>query len=780
MRTPAVLPIALALVIVVSGLFVFAGPAHAGAVSSPAKASHPLATVSIHATDQYGYYRSEFSVGYSNGVVCFSAFDPSDSQATISIFDTNATRDRLASPVFTYTASFSSSSFNDSWTYGVGYLLPLNLTYGGNWTLQISGTNGGVANFTFFVHSYTVDAFTTQNAYLPGHPGSGFFEVDYTANLGPYPFATVHIAGRYYTSGGTWSPLVTSPSTLTDVARTTFNFTVPLDANTNGEVVFAVFANASTGLSESAFAYAAVGNLSDPVVDIGACPGGCFTSAFTDGSTVYVQIQEDIIGFYTLGAAGVRIVVSFSSGSLPVTVPSVPTNLTTNATGGASFVFLASASIFPTQKIDELTVTASDPLNPSLPTTSTHVFFTVSSVPTATPNVEVRFDSLQYYGGDTATVTWQLGGLNASVSQGWTADEWFLEDYSTGRTLGWGSINSTQSQGQFTFAIPVNYGGEIEAFVWAYNASAWTEGWASALVTAPTILLNPSEVYYLPGDTVTVQVTTEGSIFSGTTLYQSVVESSGYQLASGVLSGSQITFSIPKVGAPNYVTVSVAAQSPTLGIVAANTVEVSEATGFQLFAGISTRSNYADGSFQPGQTIQISYNLQAIGGTTLPKTFNIFIYPGSASYFGSAYGSVYAATTSPSGTVSYTIPSNVPAGAQTFTVVVTSGVCTYTCGAVSSFSALIQPNPSVLGYELGAGSGVTVGWVILLVLILLVAVIAYIALRRGGGRSGGKPPAVKPYSGSAPPSSGSSTPSWKEEGGGSSSSPPPMPQQGPR
>ncbi len=777
MRSAAVLPIALVLVLVVSGLFVLVAPAHAQPVIQ--NAPRPLATDSVYATNQYGSYRSDFYVGYNYGVVYFSAFDPSDSQATITITDTNATRDHIANPAFTYTASFASSAYNDSWTYGVGYLIPLNLTYGGNWTISISGTNAGVYNTTFFVHTYSVDVWTTEHAYLPGHAGTGFFEVTREANLAPYSYAAVHIFGEYYTTGGTWSPLTPSPSSLTGVSRSFFNFTVPLDANTNGEIAFTVFANATPGLSESSNAYAAVGNLSDPVVDLGACPGGCFTDAYTAGATVYVQIQEEIVGFFTSApAANIKLTISFASGSLPVTVPSVPGNLSTNSTGGAGFVFLASTSVFSTQQVNELTVTASDPLNPSLPTTSTHVFFSVSEAPTATPHLQVQFDSLQYFGGDTATINWQLGGLNASASQGWTVDEWFMDDYTGGRTLGWGVINSTAAQGQFTFPIPVNYGGELFAWVYAYNASDWTESYTTAQVTAPTILLNPSEPYYLPGDTVTVQVTTQGSVFSGTTLYQSVVESSGFQLASGVLSGNQISFTIPKVGAPNYVTVSVAAQSSSLGIVAANTLQVDEGSGYQLFAGISTPSNYADGSFQPGQTVQISYNLQPIGTATLPKTFNIYVYPGSSSFFGSAYGSVYQAATSSSGSVSYTIPSSAASGAQTFTVFVTSSVCSFSCGAASTFSALIEPNPSVLGYQLGAGSGVTVGWVILLVLILLVGIVAYVWVRRAGGRSGGKPPAVKPYAaGPSPPSSsgGGTTPSWKEEGG-SSSSPPPMPQ----
>lgn len=778
MRAHGVLSVAVLLALVLSGVVAIAAPVQA----APAvrAAPHPLATDSITATNQFGTTRTSFTVGYSFGVVYFSAHDPSDASATITITDTNATRDHVASPAFSYVASFSATGSNYSWQNGVAYLLPLNLTYGGNWTLTITGTAGGVFNTTFFVHTYSARITTTEPAYLPGHPGEAVYQVVRTANQAPYSWASVKVFAQFYTASATWSNLPGSPFSFAAAAQGTLNFTVPLTANTAGEIDFYLFANTTYANSETGFNYAQVGNMSAPIVQVGTCPSGCHTTAFTDGATVYVSVQEQIVGvFSNAPAAGIRLTESFASGALPATPPGVPGNLTTNATGGAAFVFLASSSIFSTKQVDEITVTAADPLNPSLSTVSTHVFFTVSTAAAVTPQVQVQFDSLQYYGGDTATINWQLGGVNTSATAGWTVGQWSVIDQTGGALLGWGTINSTQSQGQVTFAIPVNYGGFLIAYVSAYNASATVQGFSTAHVTAPTILLNPNEAYYLPGDTVTVAVATEGSVFASTTLYQSVVESSGAQIASGILTGNQIQFTIPKLGAPSYVTVSVAAESNTLGIVGAASVSVYQGSGYILYAGISTKSNYVDGSYQPGQAIDVSYNLVTVGTAILPKTFTILVYPGSSGWYGSSYGSLAQTATASSGTVSYTIPSSMPSGSQSFYVVVTSAVCGGSCGAATVVSANVQANPSVLSYELGAGSGVTVGWVILLVLILLLGLVGFIWARRGG-RSGGKSSGVKPYSAtSSSSSSGASSPNWKESGssggGGSSSSPPPMP-----
>lgn len=787
MHSPGALAVAVTMVLLASGLALFAAPP-AAATTQPLT-PHPSATVSISPTNQFGSHVYSFNVGYANGVVYFSAYDPSDTQATITITDTNATRDNVSNPAFSYVASFSGSSYNDSWTYGVSYLLPLNLTYGGNWTISIAGATGGMANTTFYVHTYRTGISTTHDAYLPGHAGTAVFSVSRDANSAPYTWSTVHVFSQYFTASGTWNPLPGTPKTFSAAAEGSFNFTVPLTASITGQIVFTIFANTSNGNSEANGWAVDVGNMSAPQVSVGSCPSGCPTMSFRNGSTVYVSVVEMIEGFSSSApAAGIHLTLSFSSGSLPVTPPGIPGNLSTNATGQASFVFLASTSIFSTTQTDEITVTASDPQNPSLPTASTHVLFVVSNLATVAPELQVTFASLQYYSGDNATINWQLGGVNATAGAGWTVNQWSVIDNVGNSLLAWGMINSTNAKGSVSFAIPANYGGSLDAYVTAYNASATITGFTSsaAQVTAPTILLNPSESYYLPGDTVTVSVTTEGSVFAATTLYESVVESSGYQLSAGVLTGNQIQVPIPTTGAPSSITVSVAAQSSSLGIVSTNSIVLDQGSGYVLYTGISTPSNYADGSYQPGQTIHISYSLNVVGTATLPKTFEIYVYPGSAAYFGSGYGTLSMQATSPSGSVAYTIPSSVPAGAQEFTVVVTSGICGLSCGAASQFSAFVEPNPPALDYELGAGSGVTVGWVVLLVLILLVFLAAAVWMRRAGGRSGGKSgTAVKPFehpssgaSGKPSGDSASGSSAWKEETPASSdteSGSPPMP-----
>ncbi|MCI4340699.1 MAG: hypothetical protein L3J73_05490, partial [Thermoplasmata archaeon] len=235
-------------------------------------------------------------------------------------------------------------------------------------------------------------------------------------------------------------------------------------------------------------------------------------------------------------------------------------------------------------------------------------------------------------------------------------------------------------------------------------------------------------------------------------------------------------------GAPSSVRVDVGAQDPVLGIVGQSSLTVYEGSGITVLAGVSTVSNYADGSYQPGQTIQVHYSIAAVGQAVLPKVFSIEVYEYGLQ-LSSQSGAAIVSSGSPSGDVPFTIPSGTPSGSQVFEVFVVAAGCYSGCYAATVFSVSVQPNPSVLGYELGAGSGLTVGWFILFVLILLVAIVLYLMSRNKARPMMMKPvstPGSEPSASSTSPSgtgggSGSSSETWKEGTSGSSNPPLPNP-----
>lgn len=790
MRPLRIAPIAVAGLLLATGLVGVSAPlASAGSTHEavgPATV-HPSAGITVYSTNSGGGIRNSFYTGYSEGTVYFEVFDAVDSKVTVHINDNNASRDGLTNPVFSYTAN-TTSGVNESYLYGVDYLIPLDLVYGGWWNITADGTTAGFSAYDFYVNTYYPTLGFTASQYLPGQTVTGVFEVLGYPNDAPYSHATVTVAGEYTTNTSLVLPLFSPAKTFGVSSTGNFSFTIPANASTRSFGDVWIWANATApaiNQTEETASDFAIGNLSTPQLTLSACAWGCgSTSAFVSGQTAFLNIQEWVVGYGTTAAPGMDVAIAFRSGSSSVSVPGAPTTLTTNATGGGEIAFNASSAVFSTTATNEINVTVSDPSDAGLGTFVAHIFFTVTTVGTVAPVLALSLNGQQYYGGDTVTVTWEMGGLSATATQGWSVGRWYAyEENSADQTIAWGFLNSSAVTGSFSFVAPLSFGGTIYIYLQAYNASETTSTYTYAYVTAPTILLNPSEAYYLPGDTVTVGVTTMGSVFAATTLFATVTEPSGNRLLSGTLSGSSFQFTIPTTATPTYVTFSVAAQSSTDGIVAAATQSIDEGSGLQLEVGVNTKSNYADGSFQPGQTIQISYALIAVGQTTtLPRNMFVYVYPGSTNYYGSEYGAIQMETTSTSGTISYTIPSSTPSGDQTFTVYADAVICTSSCGAANQFSVYVEPNPSVLGMDLGAGSGLTVGWLILLVIIIVVAILLLLVMRRRGGRSMGPEP-VRPYGGttssgsssmSRPPSSSSEMPSGAGDGG-ADSSPPPMP-----
>lgn len=765
MRRSVAVAIALVALLTASSLALIPGAARAAPLSSAAPAATPqIGFNTISPTDQYGNYMSDFYVGYSNGIIYFSAYDTSDTSAIVQINDLNATRDGLHNPVYNHTVSFTAGYYNDSYLWNSYYQIPFTLERGGWWNITINGTNAGYSSTPFYVHTYTVSMQPTEPAYLAGHTGKVLYYVDAAVNNAPFSnLSQLTVTATYLTNTAVTATLPGTPFNLGSAAWGSFNFTVPTDANSYGGIHFTLYANISTPApvtSEIGYAFAPVGSVPDPVVDLATCPSGCFSNSFVSGTPVYVLVQAEIQApGVTAPAPGLTVQFQYTSGSTPVTPPGgSPASVSTNASGDAAILFVASSSVFSTTATDSVIVTLHDPLNPSAVAVSTTAQFDVLTQAAGTARLQVHLDATQYFGGDTATATWEIGGLNSSLAQGWTADGWWVWESNSNTLVDSGTLGQTATQGTFTFAVPLGYGGPIQVVVDAHNATSWLSASDSAAVSAPAIFLTPSEAEYLAGDTLSVTVQTQGSIFQGAQLWQSVVDSSGNSLVSGPLNASSIGFTIPKVGAPSYVTVSVAAQT-SAGIVGQASITLYEGSGIAITAGVTTASSYADGSYQPGQTIGVSYSVFPIGTATLPKTFEVTVYP-TWSFFGPGYGSKVIQTSAASGTIDFTIPNGLPAGAQSFTVEARLGSCTYGCYAITTFAVNVNPSPSVLSYEVGAGSGLTVGWLVLLVLIVLVALALFVAVRRRG-----RPVVMKPHDASPP------TASWQESppaGGGSS------------
>ncbi len=757
-------------VLIATSLFV-PGLARAGAPGAAGSAAPMASSVTVTTTTDYGSSDSSYYSGLSSGRVYFTVTDSmgaTDGDATVKIYDHNATRDGVSTPASTFSVHVATGT-NFSYEWNIFYHIPLGLVYGGQWNITVQATAGGFAFQNFTVRTFVAEGVVSPTAVLPADNVSALSLVYFSSNEAPYRNVTsVVVTGTYTTSSGT-AKLPTVH--LGSLAVGYDNFTVP--SNAEGSYTLDFFANTtSAGYNTSAIASATgyVGNLTSPSVTLGSCPAGCPTSDFPAGTPVYVTVTELISGTSD-PARGVTASFKFEKGTSFVTPPGgAPSSVLTNQQGQAAISFLASTSVFALGGTNSVEVTVSDPTDLALGTLTQSVTFTIYN-PTLTPGITLAWSSSEYYSGATATAQWTLGGQNSTVLTGWTGSFWIVRSVSSQGIYQAGGITPGTTSGSFSVAIPSTFTGSLYGAVIASNATSEVFAASYTSVEPDMLQLSPSEDSYLPGDTIHVGISTEGPTLTGATLWATVVDGSGNWIQNGALTGNSLTVSVPSKAPPTSYVVTVVAQTPTGGDVANASVVLTEASGVNLNVGISTASNYLDGSFQPGETVTVSYSFTTYGVATLPKTYVLTLTPSSG------YTTSTVDLSGASGSFQYTIPKDAPNGVLMVGVhaVLGGSNCVSYCSAASGFTAQINGNPAPLSYQFG-NSGFSLGALVFIVVLIVLALIVLLLVRRRGGL-GGKTMMMRPEpaSMSGTGSSSSATGGSSSSGTGSSGTPPAHP-----
>ncbi len=782
------------LAVVLSALMVL------GAVPSIVAAAgareHPAGSVlALSAVNGYDETTRYFSPGLDTGAIYFDADDYSgDTTGTVTLSDQNYSRDGVPNPAATWTIAFA-DDHNDSYGTGNFYELPYALNYSGLWVLNLTA-GGSSVQINLTVNAYGVSLETDQDSYLAGHSGTVYWGLDRAANSAPFTdVSSLQIVGLYESAAGSTLALPGLTKDLTVASLGSIPFTVPTDAASYSSISFVIWANQSSktpyeNWSVQGQVSVGVGAVTGVSLSFLNCGVSCTT--FPANSPVLVQIAVDVDSDSgDVLESGLVCAISFYSGTTMETAPSgTPTSLTTNSSGIASFVFLANSTEFSSSHANSVQVNVSDPLNPAVKLGNSIRFY-VSVAPTVA-RLQVLLGAGVYYGGDNATGTWSLGGSSSSGAPGWSADYWEAWGEGSGGDTGapyqvfdLGTINTTATTGTFSAALPSDFQGNLWVSVEAANATDTVDEYAEATVLAPTLLINPSETVYQPGDTITVTIQTEGQLFNGATFYEEAQDDNGNVLSSGPVSGTSFSVKVPTVAPPTYIEFHVVAQTSSGGAIATASAESDLITGLSLAASVSTASSYSDGSYKPGTSVTISYSLTALGTSKLPAAVELEILPG-AGLLGlligediEAPGTEIYSSVATTGTVSYTIPSGTPNGIDSLSVVAVplNGQCTGIsdgCLSLTQLSINVNNNPPALGYELGGTGGITLGWLLLFLVVIVIFILGLLWVRRrtGGGSSGGRVEPPKPFTSTPPasPPAGATTP---PEGG--TGSPPDLP-----
>ncbi|MGC2358815.1 MAG: hypothetical protein WA691_00700 [Thermoplasmata archaeon] len=829
----AVVAVALALVMVLSVLAGFVAAAHGSpAPGSPAAtgsisgASTPaISSITVFTYNGAQTQTPDFCTGscivpygpppYYNhypgaNTILFTVIDTAaDHTVNLTLNDPNATRDGLTNPVFTASLAINQTTHESPYSVNhLSYTFPAALVFGGGWNVTTSAPLGGFTEENLTVDTFALTAVTSPaegSAVLPGETVSLSWWVVSTANGAPYTqFTSLTLWGSYFnaTVRPAFSPAL-FPLTGGAVGSTTF--VIPANATANSGFDFAVSAvtNLSGKIAEnstvnSGFNVGYTTFHSSDTESTAGCPGYSASTFYEGGSVfVYAVAGAEYSGAFT-PVPGLTVGISFWNGESAVTAGgSPPSALTTSNTGAVCFSFVANAPPFtlannyPFGNAVNLTVTDSAATGTGDWKDWSNLTFDLISG-SATGAVQVSLDANEYAPGATVTASWSLGGSNGTATGGLHVNGWSLLVAYHGTTLETGLLTGTATSGTFTVVLPADFLGEFYVIVSAANSTTTFFGVAVGVAETPTLLVS-GPTYYTPGSSISWGLQFSPTELAGTAGYYSVtgywednlgeVISEGI-VAQGTVGGSNsVGISVPSASPATAYVLDVWAQTAANGVYASNSATASLETGYYVLVGVSTQSNYADGSYQPGQTVQVTWQIVSYSGSPLPSALEVSITLGSylvADTFGS---------TSTSGSVGITLPSNLPTGGLEIDVQVagnmlavgpdceqeaetTTGYCYGTTGID------INAHPSVLSMELGAGSGLTVGWLILLIIILVAVVLLLLVIRRG--RAPKNPAWSESPSGMNPPSPAPSTPpaaEWKapEAPPPSGDSPPPLP-----
>ena len=799
------LVVGLAVLLIVSTLMVLGtggSRAQSAPLPSPGAAPHPAVVNSIQlatyeGNEVYGNTTYFESGGYNEpgtNVLFFAIYDPTaDSTVNFTITDPNATRDVVGAPAFTVSVTPNATThLYYSYQHGVSYTFPASLAIGGGWVVNASAPLGGSAQYNITVdtfQSYMTGSPRFYTGVLPGESITVAWELYDDVNGALDTHITNLTLDGWYWTNASWHNLFPGGIVTVPVsALGQYSFTVPANATAEHEFEIAlwptIFSNGKLAENESDYEWYGVGTVDLAVYQTSGTSSVCpdyYDYSFDSGTLVQTCVLVGADWDDTIyGVPNLPVSIHFWNGNSVVTPGgNPPASLTSNATGVVAFSYIAASPPFTSEYsypyTNYVNVSVTDPVITS--SVTDHGTAWENATLYIEPNgasgaVQVQLNQLEYYPGQTVTATWSVGSTDSATTGPITAEGWIAENEATGAFLAQGVITSTASTGTFTVPLPTGFVGSFYVVVYATNATTSFYGEAYGASTAPQLFLNPSSSTFTPGSTVSVTAVAygDGSLTGATISYQvwayyvlgENYGEDGIVETGTVANNSAFTISVPSTAAPGEYYVVAYLGSSGSGTVASAQAYLDQAWGYFVAVGVSTPSSYSDGSYQPGQTLTITYQITPYGNAPLPVlyTFEVELY-GSQVYD-------QISTPSTSGSFQITIPSGQPSGTIFLELYLVGtyleGNSCYGGYCEGETAITVNAHPSVLSMEVGSNSGITVGWLILLVVILVVAVILALLIRRrktppqmSGGAS-----TTTPMPPPAPAPKGSGAQEWSE------------------
>lgn len=614
----------------------------------------------------------------------------------------------------TYQATIGNQTIGTSGARVVPFTVPTTWPDGSGYQVRATDTTSAQLRIRFFsIETYNVNVWTDRGAYLPGDSVTAYWAVTSVQNGSLAP-SGIGVIEAYDLAG---TSLLTVPQFNFTAAQGSFSFVIPSSEPTGSTGYVELWYNDTAGLRQyTRFTFFDINGLGI-ILTLSAgtyAPGGVVTAS------IYTKVAPDPANPDLGDPAAPDIPVSVNVtdlGTGNIVAGYSATGLVTDSNGYLSYVFQLDTT--PTSGDYEIDATATAHGTMSATTSAS---FTVKAV--ASLSVQITLDKRQYASGDTIHATAQVFATGSPT----VTYTWQVSDWDTGNVYAY-APGSTSS---YSYPIPTNYEGTLMIWVEVNDGNGTT---ARTLVLTDVafgyLALSLDKTEFNPGDSITATFSLQSNVITNPTYFWEVKDGSGVTASAGSTTGTSATFTTPNPASDQYTFVVTASQN-------GRTVQAQQ-TSYQV-SGYFLSITVDRASYNPGDTITISYTMTVRGTSALPS-----IYRFAIGIVGMPFKSV--ATTSATGTLYYVIPAGAPQGNEILEVV---ELTTYTYTEIVVHVGPV--NPLVMDV---AGVPLFDILIFLLFVVLLLAVIL-LWRRTGMGRAPPSGEAGKPTTPPPPPPSGPS------------------------
>ncbi len=599
-------------------------------------------------------------------------------------------------------------------TTTIYFTIPTTWPDSATYTVQATDTTSAqTRTVAFAVQTYRLSVWTNRAGYLVGDTVQVSWAATYVQN-GTAPAAGT---GAIQIQNSAGVNILTPPQYNFTASGGSFSFVLASSLTVpDTETIYAWF-NDTTGARRSAtVAGFGVGNLGITVnVQV---PGRGY---FEPGENVPVNIQSTITGIGGgVREPGVSVSVNVTDQSTGAIVAAYSnTGLVTDGNGLLTYVF----QLAQTPSSGSYQVTATDTVRGSSATASAPPF-NVRPPPSFTATVTL--DKTQYISGDPITATANV--VTVGPAQTYTYSWWAID--------GSGNILAFQPGGasnKYTYTTSQSYQGTIQMEVAVNNQTGgviYTSAYATVAFGYLTVTLDKSQ--FSPGDTINAAAHLSSSLITSPTYTWVVTDSAGSVVGSSNGTSATATFTTPSPASSTRYTFQVTATGNGRSVQASATSYRND--GFVLAISLDKSS------YNPGDTMTITYTITAKGVSALPTAYHFVI-----DLYG--VGVRYADGSSPTGTLTMQVPGNAPTGNLILQVYEQStGASVYDIVHVGAVNPLVADVGGVPLFD------------ILISLLFIVLLLAVVLLWRRTGMGRGPRPEVegKPSTPPPPPPSGPS------------------------